>query len=196
MNGASVTGTMIAASSPRPDGPSARAWIGPVMNPARRTPTFTAVIWPTARRKRAGRCVTSCCAASSERVASGIGAHDGCRTTLSGVSLLSARSSAWLVAGLASAVLPVLIALNTPTASLKVAGLVACGAAVLVVMFVSARYELTLLAYGAYLALFDGSLRLATGIGVFTVIRDILLLAIVAGAVMRLVVSRARVKLP
>jgi hypothetical protein len=109
---------------------------------------------------------------------------------------LPARTSAWLAAGLASAVLPVLIALEAPTSSLTAAGLLASGGVVLAVMFVSARYELTLLAYGAYLALLDGSLRLATGVGVFTVIRDVLLLTIVAGALAKLVASRGQISIP
>jgi glycosyltransferase involved in cell wall biosynthesis len=62
--------------------------------------------------------------------------------------------------------------------------------AVCVWMFVSARYEWSLVVLLLYLALADGAVRLATGTSELTLVRDALLYAIVLGAIVRGIVRR------
>jgi hypothetical protein len=63
-------------------------------------------------------------------------------------------------------------------------------------MFFSPRYELTLPVLLLYLALVDGALRLYTGVGELTLLRDALLYAIVIGAVARMILRGERPKAP
>lgn len=58
------------------------------------------------------------------------------------------------------------------------------------------RYELTLLLVMLYLGLLDGYLKLSTGIPNITLLRDVLLYAIVAGAAVRLLVAGRRIAVP
>lgn len=63
-------------------------------------------------------------------------------------------------------------------------------------MLCSERYELTLAVLMIYLGIADGYLKLRTGSSVMTLARDVLLYAIVAGAVIRWIVRREQVCLP
>ena len=63
-------------------------------------------------------------------------------------------------------------------------------------MFVSKRYTLTLAAYGLYLGLADGYLKLRTGSSYVTLGRDLLLFAIVAGVVLRYATRRSKIEVP
>src|SRR5918994_2573673 len=63
-------------------------------------------------------------------------------------------------------------------------------------MFFSPRYELTLPVLLLFLALVDGALRLYTGVGELTLLRDALLYAIVIGAVARMILRGERPKAP
>ena len=70
------------------------------------------------------------------------------------------------------------------------------GAVVVAVCLLSSNYALTLTIFAVYLAVADGSLRLLTGEAWLTAVRDVLLYAIVAGALLRLTFSVGRVRLP
>src|SRR5437764_8570781 len=63
-------------------------------------------------------------------------------------------------------------------------------------MFLSPRYEWSLVALLVNLALADGVVRLATGTSELTLIRDALLYAIVLGVVLRALVRRQRLEVP
>jgi hypothetical protein len=63
-------------------------------------------------------------------------------------------------------------------------------------LFVSERYALTLSVLLLYLGLIDGVVKLASGSNVATLGRDLLLYAIVAGVVVRAVLGKRRVPLP
>jgi hypothetical protein len=81
---------------------------------------------------------------------------------------------------------------STPLASLAVA--VAIGSTAW--MFLSERYEWSLALLMLYLGLADGFLKLGTGVQAATLVRDLLLYALVAGALTRLAVRGERVTLP
>ena len=63
-------------------------------------------------------------------------------------------------------------------------------------MVVSERYEVSLAVLLLYLGLADGYLKLKTGSSSVTLVRDLLLYSIVAGALVRLAVRGERVRLP
>src|ERR1700690_3443561 len=63
-------------------------------------------------------------------------------------------------------------------------------------MFFSERYERTLAVLALYLGLFDGFLKLKTGSTVATLGRDVLLYSIASGAMVRLSLSRHRLRVP
>jgi hypothetical protein len=63
-------------------------------------------------------------------------------------------------------------------------------------MFFSERYERTLAVLALYLGLFDGFLKLKTGSTIATLGRDVLLYAIAAGALVRLIIRRRPVHIP
>ncbi|HKP20494.1 MAG TPA: hypothetical protein VJT68_03195 [Thermoleophilaceae bacterium] len=85
---------------------------------------------------------------------------------------------------------------STPTPSLAssvaLLGFIALGAW----MFLSENYPATLAVLLLYLGLLDGFLKLKTGLQVATLGRDILLYAIVAGAVIRFLIRKQAVRLP
>jgi hypothetical protein len=98
-----------------------------------------------------------------------------------------------VVLGLASLLLAAkLPAFSTPLAGLAVA--VALGATAW--MLLSERYEWSLALLMLYLGLADGFLKLGTGVQAATLVRDILLYALVIGALVRLAVRGERVTLP
>src|SRR5262249_9170155 len=63
-------------------------------------------------------------------------------------------------------------------------------------MLLSERYEWTLVALMLYLGLADGYLKLSTGSSNVTLVRDLLLYAIAAGALIRMAVRRQAPTLP
>jgi hypothetical protein len=69
-------------------------------------------------------------------------------------------------------------------------------AAVAVWMFITKRYEWTLLILMLYLGLADGYLKLSSGSSHITIVRDLLLYAIAAGALLRIAIRRQRVEWP
>lgn len=88
--------------------------------------------------------------------------------------------------------LTVIAAARPPAWALGVAAL----GAVVAYMLFSPRLEVSLLLLCLYLGLLDGYVKLATGVGELTFVRDLLLYAIAAGALIRIVVGRRSVKLP
>src|SRR4051794_38309677 len=82
------------------------------------------------------------------------------------------------------------LALQNPTPSvvstLSLLGFVGIGGW----MFFSERYEVTLAALALYLGLFDGFLKLKTGSQLATLGRDLLLYAVVAGAIVRFLLRK------
>src|SRR3954447_18819309 len=63
-------------------------------------------------------------------------------------------------------------------------------------MFVSERYQVTLAVLAAYLGMLDGFLKLKTGSQLATLGRDLLLYAIVAGALVRFLLRKEPIRLP
>ncbi|MEA2283047.1 MAG: hypothetical protein QOK21_3654 [Solirubrobacteraceae bacterium] len=70
------------------------------------------------------------------------------------------------------------------------------GVAIGTALFFSERYTVSLGFLAAYLGLADGFLKLRYGGNAITVVRDVLVLAIVAGAIVRLAVRKTAVTLP
>lgn len=70
-------------------------------------------------------------------------------------------------------------------------------AVAIVLLMVSSRFEITVLIVALYLGMLDGPVKLLFSLGELApAVRDILLLAICIGAVLRLIVNRERVSLP
>jgi hypothetical protein len=88
------------------------------------------------------------------------------------------------------------IALAAPGVSATSVGVVIAGLAVGGFFFASRRVEVSLAAFLLYLGLGDGFLRLWTGIPELTLVRDALLLAIVAGAIIRALGARSSLPFP
>ena len=80
----------------------------------------------------------------------------------------------------------------TPVTVLAVVGVLAAGAW----MLVSERYEWSLAILMLYVGLADGFLKLSTGSSQVTLVRDLLLYAIAAGALIRMAVRREQPALP
>ena len=99
------------------------------------------------------------------------------------------------IAGAAAAGLLAVLALRSTSTLLHLgAPLVLVGVAAW--MFFSDRYERTLAVLALYLGLFDGFLKLKTGSTIATLGRDVLLYAIAAGALLRLLLRRRPVVIP
>jgi hypothetical protein len=100
-----------------------------------------------------------------------------------------------------SAVVPALIALGVtiafPEASVALAlGIIACLVGVVMLM-VSSRLEVSVAILGLYLGLLDGPVKLAIGTHEVTAaVRNVLILAVCLGVLMRIVVRRQSVRLP
>jgi hypothetical protein len=87
------------------------------------------------------------------------------------------------------------LAMPHPNYRLVLGGL--CGGLGIVALFLSRRYEVTIVVVALYLGLLDGPVKLGIGSGtVGSVARDVLIFAVSLGAVLRLVVKRERVRLP
>ncbi len=99
------------------------------------------------------------------------------------------------IAGTVAAVIVAAFAFRSTSTLLHVAAPVVL-AGVAAWMFFSDHYERTLAVLALYLGLFDGYLKLKTGSTVATLGRDVLLYAIAAGAVVRLSLSRHRLRVP
>ena len=96
------------------------------------------------------------------------------------------------LAGAAAFVLAIQLAERPPWYGLALAAVAVGGGW----LFVSARFEWTLLVLALYVTLVEGPLKLGYGGSVVTVARDLLLAAIVGGGLARLAVKRTRVQLP
>lgn len=111
--------------------------------------------------------------------------------TRAAVRPLSAMATAGLLA-----VVCLVVTVKMPGATVGTAAVSAALFAIAGWMFSTRRYEWTLLALMLYLGLADGYLKLSTGSSHVTLMRDVLLYAIVAGALVRLAVRRQRVAWP
>lgn len=114
-------------------------------------------------------------------------------------ALVSRRLHDLAVTGVAGAValvvaLGVTTAVPNPNPALIV-GLIACTLGVIALM-ISTRYELTLTLVVLYLGLLDGPVKLLSDSQAASAIRNVLIFAIVIGMVVRLSVSRERIKMP
>jgi hypothetical protein len=96
-----------------------------------------------------------------------------------------------VVVGLLGTTLATVGHLSGTIALLASVGVVACA-----FLFLNPRLEISLAVLALYLGLLDGYLKLSTGNQLVTSARDALLYAIVAGALVRLAITRARVQLP
>lgn len=101
-----------------------------------------------------------------------------------------------VAAALAAAVASVLLVTAAPPGSVVNAALPAAAVIVAGVMFISPRYDRSLLFFLLYIGLADGYLKLSTGIANTTLLRDVFLYSITAGAVMGMLARRERVRLP
>jgi hypothetical protein len=104
---------------------------------------------------------------------------------------LSAMATAGLLAAVGLAV-----TLKFPETELLTALVFLAVLGVAAWMFLSQRYEWTLAVLILYLGLADGFLKLSTGSPRATLVRDVLLYAIVAGALARIAAKRQQVALP
>jgi hypothetical protein len=107
--------------------------------------------------------------------------HD---TALAGGAALVAMAMAMAIA----------IAVPHPSVTLLLAGI--AGGLVTVWLIASTRYELTVLALALFLGLLDGPAKLLTASTLASGLRNVLILAVCFGAVIRLLVSRQQVRLP
>jgi hypothetical protein len=103
-----------------------------------------------------------------------------------------------VVAGAGAVAFSVWLAISalTDTSTLVHRAAPAIIVALVVWMFFSERYELTLAVLLIYLALFDGFIKLTTNSSVATLGRDALLYAIALGALARAIVSRSSIAAP
>ncbi len=101
----------------------------------------------------------------------------------------------------ASVVIPLVLAtaisLAVPKPNVLLALLIAAGGVAVVALMTIPRYEVTVTIVALYLALLDGPVKLGVG-GHHTVsaVRDVLIAAVSLGALLRLLVSRKRIRLP
>ncbi len=98
--------------------------------------------------------------------------------------------------GLIPLVLALAIAVEMPKPNFAAVIGIMIGAAAVVALMISTRYEVTLAVLVLYLGLLDGPIKLESASQLSSGIRDILIIAIVLGMVMRLALSRERVRLP
>lgn len=114
--------------------------------------------------------------------------------------VLERRISDMLVAALTAlipAVTALAITISLPQANLLVALAIIAGAVGVIVLMFNSRLEVTVTLVIVYLALFDGPVKLFTNVREATAtIEDIMILAICAGALMRMIVRKERVTLP
>jgi hypothetical protein len=102
-----------------------------------------------------------------------------------------------LLAGLAVIVVGLLVAAQTPKPSFLLPIALAAGAIGVVALMCNPRLEVTVMALALYLGLLDGPVKLGSGgHEAASVVRDILIFAVVIGAVLRIVVGQERVRLP
>jgi hypothetical protein len=99
-------------------------------------------------------------------------------------------------AGLAAALVALGLTLAAPAGSLAHNLLPGVAAVFAAGLFLSPRYEQSLLLFLLYIGLADGYLKLSTGIPNITLLRDLLLYSIVGGAAVRLIVRRDRLTVP
>jgi hypothetical protein len=108
------------------------------------------------------------------------------------------RELALLAAGvLVPLVLATAISVAVPKPNVLLAVGITIGGVIVVALMVVPRLEVTVMIAALYLALLDGPVKLGVG-GHHTVsaVRDVLIAAVALGALMRVVVSRERIRLP
>jgi hypothetical protein len=88
------------------------------------------------------------------------------------------------------------IAVSIPDPNVFLALGVIAGTLGLLALAASVRYEVTLTFLALYLGLFDGVVKLKTGNDLVSSLRDLMIAAICAGALVRMIVRRDQVKLP
>jgi hypothetical protein len=98
--------------------------------------------------------------------------------------------------GLLAIVLAMAIAIAVPHPSVTVLLAAIFGLATLAWLVASTRYEITVTFLALYLGLLDGPVKLLTASQLASGVRNVLILAVCLGAVVRLAVSRQQVKLP
>jgi hypothetical protein len=103
--------------------------------------------------------------------------------------LLGAGGAVALVVALA-------IALQMPTPNILLVLAIVLGALGVIVLVSSTRYTVTLTLLALYLGLFDGPVKLESASTAASAVRNVLILAIALGMVVRLAVSGRRVRLP
>ncbi|HST54663.1 MAG TPA: O-antigen ligase family protein [Solirubrobacteraceae bacterium] len=101
-----------------------------------------------------------------------------------------------LVGGLLPCAIALGIALKVPDPNLFALAGVVAGTLGVVALMLSTRYEATLAILAIYLGTIDGVIKLTTGSQATSSIRDLLIGAITLGALVRLVASRERIRLP
>jgi hypothetical protein len=107
--------------------------------------------------------------------------------------LLAAAS----VVGLATIALAISVAMPAPTLGnlVLVVGVI-CGVAAVIALMLSARYTVTLALLAIYLGLLDGPIKLESASKAASGVRDLLIIAIGMGMLMRLGLRRERISLP
>jgi hypothetical protein len=118
----------------------------------------------------------------------------------SGSSVLRRRVGDLLrigVTGLIPLVVALGIAIEMPRPNYLLILGVVVGSLCVVALMTSARYEVTVAILALYLGLLDGPVKLLSGGGTTaSAVRDVLIFAVSLGAIMRLIASRERVRLP
>lgn len=100
-----------------------------------------------------------------------------------------------------TALIPAVIALGLtvalPKTNVLIVLAIVAGALGVLALMVSSRLEVTIALLGIYLGLLDGPIKLGSGGGEVTAaLRNVLILSICLGAIMRLIVKRQRISLP
>lgn len=124
--------------------------------------------------------------------------RSGSPSTVSALGSPRAREALLAVlAGLATTLIALLLATQSPKPNFLLAPVLAAGAIGVVALMCNPRLEVTVMALALYLGLLDGPVKLGSGgHEAAAVVRDVLIFAVAIGAVLRIVVRRERVRLP
>jgi hypothetical protein len=98
--------------------------------------------------------------------------------------------------GLIALALALGIAVSVPNPSLALAGAIVVGVAVLVYLMVSANYAINLTIVALYLGVLDGPVKLESAHQAASAVRNVLVLAVVVGMLVRLAVSKQEIRMP
>jgi hypothetical protein len=112
-------------------------------------------------------------------------------------AILNSRLRAVILAGLIPLVISLGVAVAVPKPNIALELTLALGALGIAVLVSERRLEVTVVILALYLGLLDGPVKLGSGgHEVATVFRDVLIFAVSLGAVLRLLASKERVRLP